>query len=536
MFGVLVDVSGSMRDAYALDRSNDASVERVHAIITTILNIVNKEVTHHHRRDEIFVSAFGLDVQVDTCDLIALLDLIAGPKNLRGKKGYDALVALAIQNGAPHAERWIREHLSEDQAQDLYRVLCFDKSLIPTLIRKLPPESISHKVLGGVRKLVPGGRHVEGFAVHRSEAYCYAEELIRDKDNIINRALVGIQNPQPRSVCDVSKLLDDLNLSKGSSSAASESLHTRIRELIDPIKPYIFGKTPMRKAMRDALGVFKRTQAKSKVLFILSDGISTDGNPQENARELERLGVITVTCYLTDGHIDHPRSLLDQAPPDWSKRDGRVTLFKISSTMRNIETPVSYLVDAGWMLPASGESRLFVQANSLDVIDELCETVVSQLTNPCDALVDILKKVPLASYINHTNAGFEPKEQIGGTCYANAVAAVFHLAMHRIVGRKGGYPDFSDIRDVRLIPEYGMNGAYTESVLKKVCPEYRLRFQEVDEIHARQALNHRRPLVATFVLYDEQWDKFKEFYHTSPKAILQKSDVRGELSLQHTLL
>lgn len=34
----------------------------------------------------------------------------------------------------------------------------------------------------------------------------------------------------------------------------------------------------------------------------------------------------------------------------------------------------------------------------------------------------------------------KPKVQEGKTCYANAIAAVFHLAMHCIVGRDGGIP------------------------------------------------------------------------------------------------
>ncbi len=83
--GMLVDVSGSMRKPFALDdRSKNTSVERVHAIITTILHIVKSEVNYHHRSDEIFVGAFGLeDDRVNTCDLIALLDIFAGPKKLR---------------------------------------------------------------------------------------------------------------------------------------------------------------------------------------------------------------------------------------------------------------------------------------------------------------------------------------------------------------------------------------------------------------------------------------------------------------------
>ena len=73
MFGVLLDVSGSMRSAYSLDTSHDASVERTHAIFTSVANIAQQEVTRHERQEKIFVSAFGLSGQPDRCDLISLL-------------------------------------------------------------------------------------------------------------------------------------------------------------------------------------------------------------------------------------------------------------------------------------------------------------------------------------------------------------------------------------------------------------------------------------------------------------------------------
>ncbi len=526
-----MDVSGSMQSAFALDSSKDASVERVHAIITTTLNIVKAEVNHHNRSDEIFVTAFGLN-SVGTCNLIALLRLIAGPEKLRSLEPHDALVELAKEHGAAHGERWIREYLNKEDARDLYRVLCFDNTLVSELVHKIPADSgssktVSMSIFGGLVSLLVSVPGVEGVAVRRTEAYCYAQDLVRRKDEIIRRRLQSIQDSFPESVLRVSQLLDDLNLT-GSSSDAS-SLHSRIKELIDPIRPYIFGGTPMCKAIGDASGVFRFSGAKSKVLLILSDGESGDGNPRIIARDLEDSNVIIVSCYLTDAHIPDSRCLVDKASPDW--RDGRQTLFDISSTVRNVDPPVSFLVDFGWKLPPSGESRLFVQTNSLDVVDELCKIVVAELTNPCDALVDLLQKVPLGMYINKENASFEPEKQVGGTCYAHAVATVFHLAMLRIVGRDEGNgslnPKFKQIKD-RLITEYGKDGADTRNVLAKVSPEYRLHFKEVNEIHARQALNHRRPLVATFFLRKNQWDKFTEFYKKTPKEILQRANVGGE--------
>ena len=72
--GVLVDVSGSMRKAFSLDRTVSGSVERTHTIITTLSGIVKKEtVAHDRRHDCVFVSAFGLK-DVGTCNLVQLLN------------------------------------------------------------------------------------------------------------------------------------------------------------------------------------------------------------------------------------------------------------------------------------------------------------------------------------------------------------------------------------------------------------------------------------------------------------------------------
>lgn len=279
----------------------------------------------------------------------------------------------------------------------------------------------------------------------------------------------------------------------------------------------------MCRALTDAEAVFNETTTNPKVLFVLSDGQSTDRDPRPIAERLRGSDVTIVTCFLTSENIDNPRCLFD--PKRMFLDRGKQVLFEMSSTMKNTHTPISYLTDANWELPPSGESRLFVQANSVDVVNEFCKIVVSQMTKSCDAIVHLLEKVPLATYINQRNDEFEPKEQEGGTCYANAIAAVFHLAMHRIIGREGGIPDFYKIRK-SIIDEYGVKGANTESVLKKVCPKYRLHSRQVDEKGARQAINKRRPVVAKFQLYREQWTKFSKFYRLrefSTKVMLQVS-------------
>ena len=350
--------------------------------------------------------------------------------------------------------------------------------------------------------------------VHNSEAYLFAQKIIDD-------TLLSIQHPKPRPVQEVSEMLNRLLPSRSSTTDSKpSSLHKEIEKLTESFKPYIYGDTPMCRSLDSAEAVFSETNR--KVLFLLSDGQAKDGDPRPIAARLRQLGVTIVTCFLTSDHIENPKSLLD--PTSTFKDKGKQSLMEMSSTMPNTNTPVSYLVDAGWELPPSGESCLFIQANSLDVVNEFCKIVVSQLPNECDALVSILHKVPLATYINQKNTDFEPKVQEGGTCYANAIAAVFHLAMSRIVGREGGIPDFYEIREL-IIQKYGDKGASTEKVLGEVCQEYRLHYRKVDETGARKAINERRPVVARFSWYKEELDRFKTFYENTPKGILNKSDI-----------
>ena len=106
MFAVLLDVSGSMREAYSRrdsrNTSHDTSVRRTHAVLTTTAEIVRKEVTRHNRDDSIFTCAFGLSKPTTACDLIPLLEAL---RESRQGSPYDALIELAREERAPHAER-----------------------------------------------------------------------------------------------------------------------------------------------------------------------------------------------------------------------------------------------------------------------------------------------------------------------------------------------------------------------------------------------------------------------------------------------
>lgn len=192
---------------------------------------------------------------------------------------------------------------------------------------------------------------------------------------------LGLKQPKPvdfkcRPLQHVAEMINNLVLSKvppSESAHSSSALHDQIHELIKKIEPYIYGDTPMCKALTDAEAVFNKTSSTdTKVLFILSDGIATDGDPRPIAKKLQDSGVNIVTCFLTSETLPNSKRLY--APTCKFDEPGRQTLFEMSSIMRNYaHTPVSLLTDAGWELPSP--ACLFIQANSLDVVSEFCRFV-----------------------------------------------------------------------------------------------------------------------------------------------------------------
>ena len=576
MFGVLLDVSGSMEKAFAphYDKRGDLTDDRVkrsHGIITTLNNIVNQEINTYERKDMVFATAFGLQSDgVDTCDFIALLkkkkeidEKLDRWEKQYSSIGHKTLIQFAKEKNASHAEPWIKDKLSQIDAGILWEALKDDDQSTKKILDLIPAEG-THKSVqtasnvgsgtkyvgtvligagillapftGGVTLAlahVGGAMRVTGHVaeerinnrVDNHEAIKLAHDTVSKKmfkETDLKTFLQKIQNVKPQLVEDVSNLLDAL-LQKSNKASSSG-----VQEIIDSIKPYIYGGTPMVKALREAKEIFDgNPEINPKVLFILSDGEAADkdlGDPTFIAQELQSSNVTIVTCYFTSKSIPNPKCLVDEEDPLWSK--GPLDLYRMSSTMPNTHAPVTHLIDYNWELPLSGQCHLFLQANSLDVVEEFCKVVVSHLTHGTDAVVHMLGRLSLDTYINQRNDDFEAKQQIGATCYANAIAAVLHLAINRIVGRE--VPEFGTIKR-QIIQQYGKEGANTELVIEKVCPEYQLRCRKkIREKGARQALNERRPVVTRFSWKGEQKEVFKKFYERSPKAILRASDIAVE--------
>ncbi|XP_068747200.1 uncharacterized protein [Montipora capricornis] len=349
------------------------------------------------------------------------------------------------------------------------------------------------------------------------------EVIEKGKQLLEEFRMVAVNKAAIKSVQTASEILHD---SVGDQEVTDE----RVDELIETVEPYIYGGTPFFRAIKYSVELFSHSEFANhtKILFILSDGMPSDGQYERHShlQELSRLGVKIVSCFITHENIPNPRYLYGIPRGNW--KEPAKFMFGISSIMTTQEIPRALFAKKKegkeWDIDISNnEIRLFFQVNHPDVIKEVCDMAKRAVLSQ-DALSEVLSEVDLNVYIYDENKKIKPTKQVKETCYAHAAATVMHLAMKR---RLGECPDFNMLRK-NLITKYGEEGASTFQVLTEVCQEYRLKCRRVNAGKAIKAISEKRPVVATFGLTEAQWVRFDQFYEENGKGILTKANLYSE--------
>ena len=153
----------------------------------------------------------------------------------------------------------------------------------------------------------------------------------------------------------------------------------------------IFGNTPMREGLTEVAKRFERelkTRDKytAPILFILSDGEPTDGNPLPIIESLRSLGVIIISCFVTEQNIANPRVLFGQLEPQWNQ--GAKLMFEMSSTVQDDSAFVKFLLRKNWVVHPN--SKLFVQANHSVILEEFIRVALSPFESSSD--IEILPR------------------------------------------------------------------------------------------------------------------------------------------------
>ncbi|KAJ4318661.1 hypothetical protein N0V84_006749 [Fusarium piperis] len=562
--GCLLDVSGSMRKALEAGRSDEHAVERLVAVLRAALKVAQAE----HRHDPgalVFVGLFGLDTDTKPgcpsgVDLFSVTETLVDDDS-NHRSGHERLIALANDENRPNITKYIREKLTDVDARIVHAYLQRHEELKSDFLDNIPPpEEWERKRKEGqttARKLGFAGGCAFGFmvgplgmalgasigaalggpvgdiVVDKVEDGCvHNSEALRLAHRICDEWLADFVELTPRPVADVIKQLQRLQ-----ERIDNESENTLLRTL----RRYLYGRTPMRDILARSSAVFREySTAKQGVLLLVSDGFSTDGDPLPQVRELRQHSpeVTIATVYLSSDGDAAKRRIYDQPDTHWN--NGQRMLFSMASKVSINTHPIPVLATIGWEIPSSGSGALYATVCSAAALEEFCSMLVSARFGVADTLLDIVGRLPLDKYINdeHVRTCRRPSDQGGRkTCYAHAAAAVIHMALVRIVGRVGGYPSIEEIRR-RILDSFppGPDGRRAKDVLEKATPWYPpLRFREVDEDGARQAVLRRRPVLATFYLSEQGWEAFSKHFTTNGtnKVPLTRAKMAMYRSLPH---
>ena len=554
LIGILLDVSGSMRR-----RIGEGTDEEGGPWARSIFEVIDNLIKYDIRSDNhIFAIGFGASFGEEVFDIIGTLKQIPNEDNVAEgpatPEHINQIFDVLEEAGACRVRKWaevevVKKALTDNLAavflykfqSDDFFLKEFVEKILPPACRDWPKPGVGlylgaacvaalifpPAILPTVLALKYGPE--AGKNAYSSVVTSYRRATVEEVKEVVEKAKAyllkkvdadSIFNVQDASDV-VHRCLDEKNLTKEKS-----------RELLQRIEPYIYGRSPFFRAIGEAIALFHDSKFSShkKLLFILSDGVPTDGRTTDRARvdhEISRFtksDVTVVSCFITNSERIEPKRLFSKMEPDWSP--AAKFMFSLSSKFSTQSLPRTIFVKRDWTIDhTNNETHLFLQLNHPDNMREICE--VARNVVCCQATLSyFLASVDLDLHINQEVKCFKAKRRQGKTCCVNAPATVLHLSMKRILGREGGYPNFYKIKEEIINRfESDRDRANTILVLQEMCPQYRLHCQEVDLKGAMKAITSSRPVVATFRLADNEWDRFKKFFERNPKGILTKKEI-----------
>lgn len=335
LVGIGLDVSGSMESN--INNKVGCSQTRLEGFRESLYHGINRSksfldaIKNMEAPVKIFAYAFGLRTG-DVCDLFSLV------------KAADSII-------------------SNDEIENL-------KERYTAEIKR------RYSGMGGLADI---GRNLGfGGIVDSVEGVAYAS----GESEVRNRILAEVQQRLSIKLETVGELTLSLNelvvLWQGSSTSFEHA------------EGFIFGGTPMCEALRKIKVRFQTEIDKipdknlESVLLLVSDGEPTDGNPEPIAKQISKLGVTIICCYITDEDVGSPRTLYGKAKENWPS--GAQLMFRMSSHIPEDSPLINYLLRESWTIAKN--AKAFIQVNHSEILEELVGFALS----PIEAGYELLPK------------------------------------------------------------------------------------------------------------------------------------------------
>ena len=479
-------------------------------------------------------------------DFLSLIDFIIENKSLlkelsvqyanNEKEEYinyrRLLIRLLRNAGAYNIEKYMfrPESPSELECKIFYNILKDRSDLTREIVNELP--SPAKGVIQGC--LVEAGGYIPflGNSIRDKESETIREETIKIKEklsgfitkdenlgkynnfNKLNNFKWTVDIPIEKTPQDI------LNKLKILYKDFSRNKEGNIFKLF---QEYIYNDTPLCNCLEKGLNFLSgKNNNSNKVLIIISDGQSTDGNPTEiyNKYKNKSNNLFIVGGYISSTYVQNEKTLFDNLS---TSDRGAKQLFDLSSEVDTDSVAFDYLRYKGWDIPLSGKCKLFIQMNNSDNMNDFLEFLNKFLDGTEDVLGDVLGKIELKELTGKNISKFEVTKQTIGNCYLHATRNIIRMARARIYPTNIPAPDDLEKEIVKEFPyRYDIKGEVlgrdTFEVLKKMTPKYRLQVKQIIgnnnyemERKVKIILLRRRPVVLSFRFSYKQWDNFYKF-------------------------
>ena len=281
-------------------------------------------------------------------------------------------------------------------------------------------------------------------------------------------------------------------------------------------------------ALKKIFKTFEDNYAENKYIIIISDGANIEQN-SENINELineaKRKNITIVSLYLTKNE-EINKKIFNEFPNgvlgEWLKY-----LFDISSKV-NYKNPVArYYIKKGYDFPIGGEGTLFLETNLIEINSFGLD--LKQITyEGIDIQIQDLHYDNLIKF----KYQFFTKNQIFGTCWANAYSAGIFLTNKRILGKKT--ESFETLREnlIKNASDNNEDGGRIDCVnnlgqfvIKQTIENFfsrqNIHVERRNEREAIDAFMKGRFIIVSFCLRHNQWNNnFSPFYKNNRTGIL----------------
>ena len=349
--------------------------------------------------------------------------------------------------------------------------------------------------------------------------------------DIINQGNISkkmAENNKPFQLID-SELMDN-NISN-LKNVISNSFSTFSQNIFESLNGYISKSSSIYSSLNKIFELFNDSVNNSKFKYII---IISDGIIKENSYELRNLiskakknNIIVITIVLTKDKNIKRKIFYDEFPEHLNKN--LKNLFDISSKVDYNNPFARQFIKKNWDFPKEGQGTLLFEAN------------IEDMNNP-NYFVNDFKKTQNEEYeikidqvnlknIIHFKFKFNTKNQIFGTCWANAYSEAIILANKRILGRK--IETFETYREniIKNACLRNEDGGHIE--FQNVYDYFRkqkLRIEKISEEEAKSVLMKGRFVVCHFYLNDLQWHNFSKFYRDHKDEVLTEEIINEKMN------